>query len=94
MKGWGSDAQAARDAATILPVAAAVLLLPPFILVFAAPVTVAGVPLIVVYVFAAWATIVLAAWLVARRLARKPDSVDASVDADAMREESSDLGRH
>lgn len=94
MKGWGSDAQAARDAATILPVAAAVLLLPPFMLVFTAPVLVAGIPIIVVYVFAAWASIVLGAWLVARHLARKPDSVDALAEADATGEESSEPGRH
>lgn len=93
MKGWGSDAQAARDAATILPVAAAVLLLPPFMLVFTAPVLVAGIPLIVVYVFAAWASIVLGAWLAARHLARKPDSVDALMEADATGEEHSEPGR-
>ena len=62
-----ADEQGVRDAATLLPVAAAVLLLPPFILVFAAPVLIAGIPLIVVYVFGVWAAIVLCAWLVARR---------------------------
>lgn len=78
MKGPTADARAAHDAAKILPIAAAVLLLPPFILVFAAPATIAGVPLIVVYVFAAWAVIVLAAWLVARRI--ELDSPDGRAD--------------
>ena len=62
-----ADAQRARDAATLLPVAAAVLLLPPFILVFAAPVLIAGIPLIVVYVFGVWAAVVLVRMVVARR---------------------------
>ena len=78
MRRPSADARAAHDAAKILPVAAAVLLLPPFILIFAAPASIAGVPLIVVYVFAAWAVIVLAAWLVARRV--EPDSPDGPPD--------------
>ena len=73
MNRWEADAQGARDAATLLPFAAAVLLLPPFILVFAAPVLVAGVPLIVIYVFGVWAAVILGAWLFARRHARAPD---------------------
>ena len=77
MSRWEADAQSARDAATLLPVAAAVLLLPPFILVFAAPVHVAGIPLIVVYVFGVWATIILCAWLVARRHSQAPDATAA-----------------
>lgn len=68
MRRPSADPRAAHDAAKILPVAAALLFLPPFILVFAAPVTVAGVPLIVVYVFSIWLVIVLAAWLVSRRV--------------------------
>ena len=79
MKRPSADARAAHDAARILPIAAAILLLPPFILVFAAPATIAGVPLIVVYVLGAWAAIVLAAWLVAR-LVEMPDSADDQPD--------------
>ena len=73
MSRWDADAQGARDAATLLPFAAAVLLLPPFILVFAAPALVAGVPLIVIYVFGVWAAVILGAWLLARRHARASD---------------------
>ena len=69
MRRWGADPQRVRDAATLLPVTAAILLLPPFILVFAAPVLVAGIPLIVLYVFGVWAAVVLCAWLLARNLA-------------------------
>jgi hypothetical protein len=72
MSRWWANAQATRDAATLLPFAAAALLLPPFILVFAAPVLIAGVPLIVVYVFGVWATVILAAWLLSRCHGREP----------------------
>jgi hypothetical protein len=75
MSRWEGDAQSARDAATLLPVVAAVLLLPPFILVFAAPAHIAGIPLIVVYVFGVWAAVILCAFLVARRL-KTPDGAD------------------
>ena len=81
MRRPSADARAAHDAAKILPVAAAVLLLPPFILIFAAPASIAGVPLIVVYLFGIWAVIVLAAWLVARRV-EPGDGADVSPDAD------------
>lgn len=70
MRRWTADPQSVRDAATLLPVTAAVLLLPPFILVFVAPILIAGIPVIVVYVFGAWATIVFCAWLLARKLAK------------------------
>ncbi|HEX5959394.1 MAG TPA: hypothetical protein VFY92_12170 [Hyphomicrobiaceae bacterium] len=93
MKAWGSDAQAARDAAVLLPVAGAVLLLPPFILVFAAPVLIAGIPLIVVYVFGAWVAIILGAWLLARRHARESDPVNTLVGASPPGGESRDPGR-
>ena len=82
MSRWQADAQSARDAATLLPIAAAVLLLPPFILVFAAPAHVAGIPLIVVYVFGVWAAIILCAWLVARRHARRPDGAEDAAAAE------------
>lgn len=76
-----ADARTVHDAAKILPVVATVLLLPPFILVFAAPATIAGVPLIVAYVFGAWAFIVLAAWLVARRI-EPHDDPDGSLEVE------------
>lgn len=81
-----ADEQRVRDAATLLPVAAAVLLLPPFILVFAAPVLIAGIPLIVVYVFGVWAAIVLCAWMVARRHVQVSDSAGVSVHPEAAGE--------
>jgi hypothetical protein len=66
MRLWRNDPEALRDAAALLPLAAAVLLLPPIVLIFAAPATIGGVPLIVAYVFLAWAAVVLSAWFIAR----------------------------
>ena len=78
MSRWQADAQGTRDAATLLPVAAAVLLLPPFILVFAAPVLVAGIPLIVVYVFGVWAAVILAPGCLSRCHGQVPESEETS----------------
>jgi hypothetical protein len=58
----------APDAAVVLPVFGAILLLPPAISLFAAPVEVWGVPLIVLYVFGVWAGLIGCAALLARRL--------------------------
>lgn len=74
MRTWMAESRRTRDLAVLLPVVAAILFLPPVILLFAAPVTVAGIPLIVVHVFSAWAVLVLGAFLVARRLAREGEA--------------------
>ncbi|PRD41724.1 hypothetical protein C5748_19875 [Phyllobacterium phragmitis] len=58
-----------RDAATVLPFLLAILLAPPIILVFAAPVTIVGIPLMAVYLFGVWAVAVLAAFFLSQRLA-------------------------
>jgi len=58
----------APDAAVVLPVFGMFLLLPPAISLFAAPVAIWGVPLIVLYVFGAWAGLICCAALLARRL--------------------------
>ena len=61
------DGQGVRDAATVLPVLTIILLIPPIILIFARPSTIAGLPLILVYVFGVWAASILAAlWLSTR----------------------------
>jgi hypothetical protein len=67
-EGRQPDRERTRDLAAILPFAAAVLLAPPLLGVFAAPLAPGGVPLIVVYVFAVWAAIIAGAFLLARRL--------------------------
>lgn len=81
MKRWAGDAAGLRDAATLLPVTAAILLLPPFILVFAAPVLISGVPLIVIYLFGVWAAVVFLAWLLARRLAKADAGAEGEAEA-------------
>ncbi|RUM99130.1 hypothetical protein EET67_05730 [Pseudaminobacter arsenicus] len=67
------DRQGLRDAATILPFAAAALLAPPLIWIFAGPTEPGRVPLIVIYIFGIWAVIILAAFLLARRIGRLTD---------------------
>lgn len=59
-----------RDAAYVLPFLATVLLAPPIILIFTAPVRFAGIPLIVIYIFGVWAAVILAALLLSRGLAQ------------------------
>ena len=58
-----------RDAAVLLPVLGLVLFMPPIVTLFVAAGTgIAGVPLIVVYVFGTWIGLIAAAALLARRL--------------------------
>jgi hypothetical protein len=68
MEHWESRTRNVRDAAAILPVAAIFLLLPPVILIFSAPLLIAGIPLIVLYVYGVWACLILVALLVALRV--------------------------
>jgi hypothetical protein len=62
----------ARDAARLLPLIGLFLLLPPVIAPFAVSVDIAGVPLLVIYLFAAWLGLIVAAALLARALAPRP----------------------
>ncbi|KAB2876021.1 MAG: hypothetical protein HS106_01900 [Ideonella sp.] len=67
----------ARDAAIVLPLLGLMLLMPPVIVLFAVPIRVAGVPLIVVYLFGVWLALVLGAALLGRALQpRTPASPD------------------
>ena len=69
MSRGATDPARAHDAARLLPVLGTILLMPPVVTMFAADVDVAGVPLIVVYLFTTWLALIgCAAWL-ARRLA-------------------------
>jgi len=64
-----ADPARVHDAARLLPILGAVLLMPPVITLFVANTAIGGVPLIVIYLFGTWlARIACAAWL-ARRLA-------------------------
>lgn len=68
-----------RDAALVLPVLGAFLLIPPFPEIFAAPVRLAGVPLIVLYIFGVWLALIVGALCLARPLRRlepPPDELD------------------
>jgi uncharacterized RDD family membrane protein YckC len=78
--GGGHDrGQGVRDLAGVLPYAAILLLMPPIILIFTAPVQIAGIPLIVVYLFGVWALIVAGAFVVAERLRRQETATGSQV---------------
>jgi hypothetical protein len=57
-----------RDAAAALPLLGLVLLMPPVVTLFAAALDVAGIPLIVVYLFGVWLGLIGCAAALARRL--------------------------
>lgn len=78
----GSRSQVVRDAAMALPFLAAVLLTPPFIIIFAAPASVGSIPLIVAYLFSVWAVIIVVAFVIARRLAAA-EAAEAGGDDEA-----------
>jgi hypothetical protein len=61
-----------RDAAALLPALAALLWMPPVVTLFTGAHTLWGVPLIVVYLFGVWLTLIVAAALLARRLGSPP----------------------
>jgi len=69
-EGSGPPSGRARDLAIVVPVMGIVLLMPPLVGLFArGGVTVAGIPLIVVYLFGLWFALILAALVLARKLA-------------------------
>lgn len=59
-----------RDAAVVLPLVGLFLLMPPTIALFAVGYPIAGVPLIVAYLFGVWIALIACAALIAHRLAR------------------------
>ena len=70
MESWERRAQRVRDVATILPIITVLLFMPPLVLVFAAPIAVFDVPLIVVYLYFVWAAVILINFVVVRKLAK------------------------
>lgn len=81
----------ALEAAVLVSALGLFVLLPPFITLFAAPVTVFGVPLMVVYVFGVWALLVLAAALLARRLDAGSDRDGDTDDPSEANDDRSDV---
>lgn len=65
-----------RDAAVVLPLVGLFLLMPPVITLFVRPANVAGVPLIVAYLFGVWLALIGCAALLGRRIA--PDAAPDS----------------
>lgn len=60
-----------RSAAVLAPIAGLFLLMPPFILLFATPRMVFGIPLVVLYMFGVWALLIAVTWQLTRRLAAR-----------------------
>lgn len=82
------DDGTASSVAVVLPLLGLFLLMPPVITLFARGVGVAGVPLIVIYVFGVWIALIVGAALLARHLA--PGSPGESADpGDSPRPDSS-----
>ncbi|MBV2143570.1 hypothetical protein KUG47_08670 [Falsochrobactrum sp. TDYN1] len=77
-----SSGQGFRDAATILPVIATLLLTPPLIWIFATTAKPGGIPLIVLYIFVVWAAIILVALFLARRVDQPPNEPKDQSGAD------------
>lgn len=66
----GSQRDKVESIAFLLPLFGFLLLMPPAVLAFSLPSAIAGVPIIVLYIFAIWGGLIIgAAWL-ARRLAQ------------------------
>ncbi|HEX7044578.1 MAG TPA: hypothetical protein VF203_08180 [Burkholderiales bacterium] len=72
MKNDYSRSARARDAAALLPVLGVFLFMPPVITLFVAKLHIAGVPLIVAYLFGVWLALIACAALLARRLRERP----------------------
>lgn len=66
--GARTEPRRTREAALILPVIGLALFTPPLIQLFASDLSVVGAPLIVVYIFAVWAALIIAARIMSRRL--------------------------
>ena len=63
-----------RDLAFIVPLLGVILMMPPLVGLFARPgAGIAGVPLIVVYLFGLWLALILAALILARHLGKAED---------------------
>ncbi|WP_416896355.1 MAG: hypothetical protein ACMVY4_12495 [Minwuia sp.] len=78
--------QKLRDAALLLPLMGLLLLMPPFVGLFRRSGEIAGVPSLVVYIFAVWAVLIGLGLLLSRKLATtdEPPPVNhpAAEDAD------------
>ena len=69
-----------QDAAFVIPVFAVLVMLPPFLNLFAVRRMVFGLPLEVVYLFTIWAVLVGCGVMLSRRL---PHQIEPSADADS-----------
>lgn len=75
----------AATLAVLVPLLGAFLLLPPAVLLFASDLRVLGLPVIVLYLFAVWAALIAATFVVGRRLPEPPAPDEPAQDLDATR---------
>lgn len=75
-----------RDAAVVLPLLGLFLLMPPMIRLFVAKHDIAGVPLIVAYLFGVWVVLIACAALLARGIARSSRAAGPTRDDDEDRD--------
>ena len=73
-----------QDAAFVIPVFAALLLMPPFLNLFTIRRVIFGVPLEVVYLFAIWSALVIGAVVLSRHL---PHQIDPTDEADSAEQD-------
>ena len=59
-----------HDVAVLVPLLGLLLLMPPFITVFAVDLRPFGIPLLALYLFGVWAALIVAAALLARRVSK------------------------
>ncbi len=76
-----------RHLAAFLPLAGLFLLMPPALLVFGVGAVLAGIPLIVLYIFGIWAVLIAGAAVMARYLA-PGDLADKPASADVTGQDS------
>lgn len=60
--------QRAREAALLLPVVGFLLLIPPLMTIFGGHSHILGSPVLSAYIFGVWLVLIVASWLLARRL--------------------------
>ena len=75
------DRRKLESAALFLTIFGAMLIMPPLAVLFQIERRVFGLPAEVIYLFVAWAALVVAAWWLGRHLPREPEAESGEDDA-------------
>ena len=68
-----ADSRRVQTAAFLLPVFGALLFVPPLLGVFNVPATIAGIPVVAIYLFSVWIGLIAMTFILTRRLGRDDD---------------------